>query len=152
MNIKAFISNTAIVGVGVIAPLGELSTHNRTFSKTLQEYQLPGNESISLAVFNDVVPTSEVLSVISDAVYSMIVQSVTRTVGNYDATLFIQAISANIGITGLQIGELVLADGQKGVEYMFFEIIRSGAPNDHIELWYSDDKMRADYDLIEYTV
>lgn len=152
MDIQAFLVNTSIVEVGGVAPLGELSTHARTFSKNAQDYQLPISTGLSLTIFNDANPTPEQLVLVDKLVSAMLRETSQISVDNYQELALIRKITANLDITGLEIGDVVKYQNHKGVEYMKFEILRTSQANDTVMIYYSDSELRNRYSEVTYEV
>lgn len=151
MDIKAFLVNTAIIEIGGIAPIGELSTHVRTYSKSMQDYQLPLSTDLSLTVFNDVGISNEQL-IMLDKVSSAMIRETSQVTTGYDETQLIRAITANIEIINLRVGPLTEHGVHKGVSYMKFEILRTNTTNDNVILYYSDAAVRSEFDEVTYSV
>ena len=152
MDITTFLVNTAVVQMGGIAPIGELSTHARTFSKHTQDIQLPVNNDLSLVVYGDITLPHDVITIMDKVVTAMLRETSRVSVDDYDEMVLIRKISANIHITKLEVGEMIKHSVHRGVAYLRFEIVRGGGLNDTVMIYYSDAAMRSLYSDVTYEV
>lgn len=155
INIGLLTDNT----VGVVAPLGELSTRSRTYSREIGGYVHSSAPDVKLITFSSkrqnvgLVPVSNeyaqhVLAVAQWVYNEAIAGAITN-----NAAQFLSAIGAEFEATaeGFSCGEMV-TDGRYWMpEYLLWSFKGAGEEN-YLKIWFSDAAFQRQYDEYEIIV
>lgn len=159
-NLKGFITIATLVdnAVGVVAPLGELSTRSRTFSREIGRYTHPTAADVIMTTFKSersgtgLVPVDEVyiehILRVAQWVYT---RSVSGSL-NSDRNDFLTLLSAEFSDVGDVICGNMVSDGSIWMpDYLLWKSL--DAPEENlIKIWFSDNAFQAQYDEYEIVV
>lgn len=155
VTLNAYVSNTT----GIVAPLGELSTNSRTYSKEKKEYIHAFVPGYHLTTFKSTegitgqeveIPDNLVLEILTVA--QSIVGYATTHVRPYDSEDFQNTVSANLNqiIADLELGDFV---SNSTIALPGFAMWKSKAFDySEIRIWFSDEAFSSQYTGYEITI
>ena len=162
-TLKGFVVMQALSNNAVpraIAPLGELSTYSKTFSRNIGHYSQSTSPDVDFYSFSsrdDVSEFSEVDTGTSELILTLSQWLYTQALGGAfteDVAAFVAAVLTehDVSIADLDAGPMVA--GGNGVylpQWISFSS-RARLDEHRIKLWFSDDAFRRQYDEYEITI
>jgi hypothetical protein len=153
-KIKPKINNS----VGVISPIGELSTYGTTYTKDLTEFENQNWPNIAFSAFysqdtdsgKQLVPTNfaNITIEVSDSIYAYCA-TFQGAVTRLDILNHISSVFAN-RITNVVVGDLITGAGITIIEWVSFTFITTQANN--IKTWFADGPFCSQYEPYEIIV
>ena len=153
-KIKPKINNS----VGVISPVGELSTYATTFTKDLTEFENPNWPNIAFSAFysNDTDTGKQIVPIdyanitieVSNAIYAYCA-TFQGAISRLDILNHISSLFAT-RITNIVVGELITGAGITIVEWVSFTFVNTQANN--IKTWFADGPFCGQYQNYEILV
>ena len=151
IKIKPKINNA----VGIISPIGELSTFSQTFTKELAEFENPSHADVVFVSFKSetdasVVPPNTIYTDHILQVSQYVYQFCRDFVGNISKLdIMNQIMTIYQGtIAGMVIGDLVSSGGLTMPEWLSWS--NALLPTNSLKVWYSDPAIRRQY--MDYSI
>jgi hypothetical protein len=146
-EIKPKINNS----VGVISPVGELSTYASTFTKDLTKHENASWPNIAFSAFystdsdtgKQIVPTnfSNITIEVSDSIYAYCA-TFQGTITRLDILNHLASMFAN-RINNVVVGELITGAGITIIEWVSFSLV--GAQANNVRTWFADSAFTSQY-------